>query len=104
VVRFAIIMEFKFVLFCTVILLYFLVFGVMGDDPVSNSTESERRKSRDVAPYLGLISCAIKYDVTCFVNAAEDYLEVRRNELLGEFTRRKQVKFIYIRKSQNNTN
>lgn len=82
-------MEFKFVLFCTVILLYFLVFGVMGDDPVSNSTESERRKSRDVAPYLGLISCAIKYDVTCFVNAAEDYLEVRRNELLGEFTRRK---------------
>lgn len=84
-------MELKFVLFCTVILLYFLVFGVMGDDPVANSTESDKRKSREIAPYLGLISCAIKYDVTCFVNAAEDYLEVTRNDLLGEFTRRSPV-------------
>lgn len=51
---------------------------------LAQDSESSIRKSREVGSYVGLISCAVKYDVSCFVDAAEDILEVRRTELLGK--------------------
>ncbi|KAL1513987.1 hypothetical protein ABEB36_003318 [Hypothenemus hampei] len=55
---------------------------------LTNNTERRDqllvRNSRDIGPYFGLINCAMKYDVSCFIDAAEDYLEVKRNELLAQ--------------------
>ncbi|XP_019755916.2 uncharacterized protein LOC109534626 isoform X5 [Dendroctonus ponderosae] len=42
------------------------------------------RKQRDVDSYLGLVSCAMKYDVPCFLDSAQNYLEGRKSELLAE--------------------
>ncbi|XP_050295647.1 uncharacterized protein LOC126735629 isoform X4 [Anthonomus grandis grandis] len=49
------------------------------------STEQESiQRGRDLGSYMGLVSCAITYDVSCFVNAAEEYLENKRIDLLAE--------------------
>ncbi|XP_066244931.1 uncharacterized protein [Euwallacea similis] len=73
------------------ILVLTLVCLVSGDNAAKNDTKEGDlgrllldRKNRGIAPYMGLISCAMKYDVRCFVDAAEDYLEVERTELLAE--------------------
>ncbi|XP_066158461.1 uncharacterized protein [Euwallacea fornicatus] len=73
------------------ILLLAIVCVVSGDNVAKNDTKREdlgrsllNRQSRGIAPYMGLISCAMKYDVSCFVDAAENYLEVERTQLLAE--------------------
>ncbi|XP_030756866.1 uncharacterized protein LOC115882762 isoform X6 [Sitophilus oryzae] len=41
-------------------------------------------KGREMRSYIGMIGCAVKYDFSCFLNVAEDYLEMQKTELLAE--------------------
>lgn len=42
------------------------------------------RKQRDVTAYWGLVACAMKYDVSCFLDGAQNYLDGQKTELLGK--------------------
>lgn len=54
-----------------------------------NSTSSNvfARKARATYDfvYADLIGCAVQSDASCLVNVAEDFLAVKKNEILGEF-------------------
>ncbi|XP_076259021.1 uncharacterized protein LOC143195614 isoform X5 [Rhynchophorus ferrugineus] len=51
-----------------------------------NSTlkDDESFKGRQISNYVGMISCVANYDVSCFLDVAQDYLELKRTELLVE--------------------
>lgn len=56
---------------------------------VENSTSPNfpARKARATYDfvYADLIGCAVQSDASCLVNVAEDFLAVKKNELLGKF-------------------
>lgn len=52
----------------------------------SSSSNIFARKARSTYNfvYADLIGCVVSSDPSCFVNVAEDFLYVRKNELLGK--------------------
>lgn len=53
---------------------------------VLNVAERSLRTGRALTNlvYVNLISCAVRYDTACFVDAAGEYFKERKNELLGK--------------------
>ncbi|XP_023011749.2 uncharacterized protein isoform X2 [Leptinotarsa decemlineata] len=55
------------------------------NDTEAASTEFPTGKGRSSRMiYAELVSCAVRYDTSCLVDVAEDYLEVQRQELLAQ--------------------
>lgn len=50
---------------------------------VANSSSRQSRAYNNVL-YIDLIACAMKPDVSCLVDTAENYLAIKKNEILGE--------------------
>ncbi|CAG9766485.1 unnamed protein product [Ceutorhynchus assimilis] len=50
----------------------------------NNTKEHSNLRKRDVNSYVGLVACAMKYDMPCFIDVAQDYLENRRTDLLAQ--------------------
>lgn len=57
------------------------------DDNNSTNLNFAGRKARATYNfvYADLIGCAVQSDPSCLVNVAEDFLAVKKNELLGEY-------------------
>lgn len=53
---------------------------------ILNSSTISARKARASYDfvYADLIGCAVQSDPSCIVNVAEDFLSVKKNELLGK--------------------
>ncbi|KAG5867472.1 hypothetical protein JTB14_011339 [Gonioctena quinquepunctata] len=66
------------------------------------ATDFSNRKGR--APnfvYAELVSCAVRYDTACLVDVAGDYLDVKRQELLGKLLKSISSVIILKRGSRN---
>ncbi|XP_060536277.1 uncharacterized protein LOC132708155 isoform X3 [Cylas formicarius] len=56
----------------------------LNNGTVADENRKSSRKSRVLTSYAGLVTCAVKYDADCFIDAAQEYLEDERTDLLAE--------------------